>query len=69
MLVLWQRAPVLLGISLFIAFAVLARFYDTFPGDAWALRELVQLRSDWLDGAAIFVSSIGQGGVGWGIQK
>ncbi len=50
-----------------VAMLVLARVYATFPGDAWALRELAQLRAEWLDAVAIAVSTVGQGGIGWGI--
>lgn len=47
------------------ALLALARVYATFPGDEWALLELRQWRGAWLDGAAIFLSSIGAGGIGW----
>ena len=50
-----------------VAILVLAMVYATFPGDAWALRELLQLRGGWLDGAAMAASALGQGGIGWGL--
>ncbi len=56
-----------LAIAATVAMLVLARVYATFPGDAWALRELLQLRSGWLDGAAMAASALGQGGIGWGL--
>ena len=43
----------------------LASVYATFPGDEWALLELKQLRTNWLDEAAVAVSTLGQGGIGW----
>ena len=60
-----QKAQVLAGCLLFVAITVLARLHDAFPGDAWALQELRQLRTGWLDGAAVAVSTIGGGGIGW----
>ena len=56
-----------LAIAATVAMLVLARVYATFPGDAWALRELSQLRAVWLDDIAMAVSTVGQGGIGWGI--
>ena len=35
------------------ALVALARVYDVFPGDEWALLELRQWRAGWLDTAAI----------------
>ena len=55
----------LTGCLLFVAITVLARLYHTFPGDEWALQELRQLRTGWLDGVVVAVSTIGQGGIGW----
>ena len=55
------------AIAATVAMLVLARVYATFPGDAWALQELLQLRGGWLDGAAMAASALGQGGIGWGI--
>ena len=65
LLALSRQAQVLTGCLLFVAITVLARLYDAFPGDAWALQELRQLRTGWLDGAAVAVSTIGGGGIGW----
>ena len=47
------------------AILALASVYATFPGDEWALQELRQLRTSWLDGVAVAVSAIGAGGIGW----
>ena len=47
------------------AIVALASVYATFPGDEWALRELKQLRTGWLDGLAVAVSTLGRGGTGW----
>ena len=49
------------------AILALASVYATFPGDEWALRELKQLRTGWLDDLAVAVSTLGQGGTGWGL--
>ena len=46
---------------------VLASVYLTFPGDSFALREIVQLRTPWLEALAMAVSSAGGGGIGWGL--
>ena len=47
------------------ALLALARVYGAFPGDEWALLELTRWRGGWLDDAAMAVSSIGRGGIGW----
>lgn len=49
------------------AAATLACMHATFPGDEWVMRELAQIRTGWADGAAMAVSALGQGGIGWGI--
>lgn len=43
----------------------LARVYGAFPGDEWALLELRHWRGAWLHDAAMAVSTIGAGGIGW----
>lgn len=60
-------APWLLPVAVVIALLGLARAFDTFPGDRWALAQLVALRSEWLTEAAIIVSAVGQGGIGLGL--
>ena len=47
------------------AILALASVYATFPGDEWALLELKQLRTSWLDDLAVAVTTLGQGGIGW----
>lgn len=49
------------------AILALASVYATFPGDEWALRELKQLRTGWLNDLAVAVSTLGRGGIGWGL--
>ena len=39
---------------------------DTFPGDERVLLELRQFRGGWKDEAAVVVSAVGSGGIGWG---
>ena len=56
----------LLALALFAVLLALGRTHDTFPGDGWALLELRGLRTGWLDHAAMFLSTVGQGGIGWG---
>ena len=41
----------------------LARVYGAFPGDEWALLELRQWRTDWLDVGALILTGIGSGGI------
>ena len=53
--------------SLFVVLLVLACILDTFPGDEWMLGELQQVRGPWLNDAAVVLSTLGQGGIGWGI--
>ena len=60
-------APLLPGILLFAVLLGLARIFDTFPGDQWALMKLREMRSPCLNDAAIALSVFGQGGIGWGI--
>lgn len=47
--------------------AVLAGLYHAFPGDQWALGELLHLRTGWLDDAMVLVSALGGGGTGLGL--
>ena len=49
-----------------VAMLGLARAFATFPGDEWALLELRQWRAERLDAAALALSAIGGGGIGWG---
>ncbi len=58
--------PGLLGLALVAAMLGLARAFDTFPGDEWALLELRQWQGGWPDDAAIALSAIGWGGIGLG---
>lgn len=58
--------PLLLALALLATLLALARTHAAFPGDEWALLELRQLRTGWLDHAARFVSTVGQAGIGWG---
>ena len=39
---------------------------DTFPGDERAFLELQEFRGGWKDEAAVVVSAVGSGGIGWG---
>ena len=45
------------------ALLALARVYDVFPGDEWALLELRQWRADWLDSAISVIYIVGLGGL------
>ena len=40
------------------ALAALARVYEVFPGDEWALLELRQWRAGWLDAAAVSIAEL-----------
>lgn len=63
-----QPGAILLpGLLVTVALLGLARGYDTFPGDQWALLELRQMRTGWLDDACVFVSEVGRAGIGWGV--
>ena len=53
------------GFGLMVLLLAMASMYATFPGDEWALRELKQLRTGWLDDLAVAVSTFDQGGIGW----
>ena len=55
----------LAGVGVMAALLALARVYATFPGDEGALLELRQWRGGWLDDAAMVLSTIGAGGIGW----
>ena len=46
---------------------VVARLYGRFPGDEWAVLELLEIRQYWLDEAATILSGIGNAGIGLGI--
>ena len=39
----------LAGVAVMAALLGLARVYDIFPGDEWAMLQLLQLRAGWLD--------------------
>ena len=55
----------LAGVGVMAALLALARVYATFPGDEGALLGLRQWRGGWLDDAAMTLSVIGMGGIGW----
>lgn len=55
----------LIGFGPMVLLLAMASVYATFPGDEWALRELRQLRTGWLDVLAVAVSTLSQGGIGW----
>lgn len=64
----WSRlASLLLSVAVLAAMLVFARVYGRFPGDEWALLELLEIRQDWLDGASTILSGIGNAGIGLGI--
>ncbi len=68
--VTFRAVLILLGAALMASVMALARAFDTFPGDEWALLELRSLRDGGLpdiDWAAAIVSGIGKGGAGLGI--
>ena len=62
-----RQALLPVATSLFVALLVLARKFETFPGDEWMLGALQQVRGPWLNDAAVGLSTLGQGGIGWGI--
>ena len=55
----------LAGVAMMAALLALARVYATFPGDEGALLGLRQWRGGWPDDAAMTLSVIGMGGIGW----
>ena len=59
--------PFLVGLAAMAALLGLARAFETFPGDKWALLELQRFRGGWLDDAAVVSSAIGGGGIDWGL--
>ena len=46
------------GVAAMGALLALARVYEVFPGDEWALLELRQWRAGWLDTAAISIAEL-----------
>ena len=64
-LVIRSNFALLFGFGLGVLLLAMASVYATFPGDEWALRELNQLRTGWLDDLAVAVSTPGRGGIGW----
>ena len=52
------KKPVLFVVGLLVMAAMLglARAFETFPGDEWALLEMRQWRGGWLDDAAILLT-------------
>lgn len=64
-LVIRSTFALLFGFGLMVLLLALASVYPTFPGDEWALRQLNQLRTGWLDDLAVAVTTLGQGGIGW----
>ena len=64
-LVIRSTFALLFGFGLMVLLLAMANTLATFPGDEWALRELKQLRTSWLDDLAVAVTTLGQGGTGW----
>jgi undecaprenyl-diphosphatase len=55
----WRQCSLAVGVLVTLAIFYLARAFPTFPGDRQALLDFQSLRSDWLDAAALAVSSFG----------
>ena len=60
-------ASLFLSVAMLAAMFVVARLYGRFPGDEWALLELLEIRQDWLYEAITILSGIGNAGIGLGI--
>ena len=48
-----KLAPLLIGLVVLAVLFGLARVFPTFPGDEWALQAARELRTDWLNDAAV----------------